>query len=91
MPAGRTLADLPAPNDPSVTLKVLPATRFAALRFSGLSGEEKVAAETVKLLAFVAAQGLAALGPVTQARYNPPWTPWFLRRNEVMVAVGLGS
>jgi hypothetical protein len=87
MPAGMALADLPQPNDPGVTLKNLPATRFAVVRFSGLSGEEKVAAETVKLLAFIAEQRLAPLGPATQARYNPPWTPWFLRRNEVMVPV----
>jgi len=88
MPAGLALADLPQPNDPGVTLKTLPAMRCAVVRFSGLSGEAAVAGQTAKLLALVAARRLAPTGPVTQARYNPPWTPWFMRRNEVMVPVG---
>jgi len=87
MPAAMALADLPQPNDPSVTLKALPAARFAVARFSGLAGEASVADETAKLLAFVAKRQLKPAGPVTQARYNPPWTLWFMRRNEVMVSV----
>jgi len=90
MPAEMALADLPQPNDPAVSLKTLPATRFAVARFSGLAGEAAVVDETAKLLAFVAARHLAPSGPVTQARYNPPWTPWFMRRNEVMVPVDAG-
>ena len=31
------------------------------------------------------AAGLAPAGPPVYARYDPPWTPWFLRRNEVLV------
>jgi len=89
MPAGLALSDLPQPNDPGVTLKTLPAARCAVMRFSGLAGEAKVAAETEKLLSAVKAQGLTTAGPILVARYNPPWTPWFLRRNEVMVPVGV--
>jgi len=90
MPADLALADLPKPNDTTVLLRALPAARMAVARFSGLAREAAVATETAKLLTFVAAQHLAPSGPVTQARYNPPWTPWFMRRNEVMVPVGAG-
>ncbi|MCB6180150.1 heme-binding protein [Rhodobacter sp. Har01] len=87
MPASYQLADLPLPNDPAVSLHAQPPARLAVLRFSGLAGEAKVAEATRRLLAWLGSRGLVALGPSQVARYNPPWTPWFLRRNEVMVPV----
>lgn len=87
MPARYALADLPVPNDKAVTIKSVPAARFAVLRFSGLAGAAKVAAETERLMEFITARDLISVGPSSIARYNPPWTPWFLRRNEVMLPV----
>lgn len=87
MPSGYTLATLPEPNDPQVRLRGLPAQRVAALRFSGVASERDVAARTSELLAAVKAHHLHAIGPVTLAQYNPPWTPWFMRRNEVMMQI----
>ncbi|MEI7881439.1 MAG: heme-binding protein [bacterium] len=31
------------------------------------------------------ANGLIAAGEPIWARYNPPFTPWFMRRNEILV------
>lgn len=87
MPARYTLVDLPVPNDKAVTIRAVPAARFAVLRFSGLAGEAKVATETERLMEFITARDLIPVGPSSIARYNPPWTPWFLRRNEVMLPV----
>lgn len=78
------------PNDPAVTLRTVPAARFAVLRFSGLAGEAGVADATSKLMAMVRKRRLVPVGPPSVARYNPPWTLWFLRRNEVMVPVAGG-
>ncbi len=91
MPRRYALADLPVPTDQAVTLMALPAARLAVLRFSGLAGEARVADETARLLAMVRTRGLQPIGPSTIARYNPPWTLWFLRRNEVMLPVALGT
>ncbi len=91
MPAAIDLADLPTPNDPSVTLKTMPAERLAVIRFSGLARETSVTGETRKLQACVQSHGLEVTGAVSQARYDPPWTPWFLRRNEVMVPVRMAA
>ncbi len=85
MPPGYTLDTLPVPNDPRVTLVALPPTRFAVVRFSGLAFEHDVLAHTEELRAFIATHQLRPAGPSLLARYNPPWTPWFMRRNEVMV------
>lgn len=87
MPSQYALTDLPIPNDPAVTLHAMPAQRCAVLRFSGTAGAAQVAEQTRKLGAEITARGLHATGPSSIARYDPPWTPWFLRRNEVMVPV----
>lgn len=86
MPSQYTMDNLPKPNNPAVTLRTLPASTFAVLRFSGLAGEEKTADKTADLLAWLKDRGIEPTGEPMLARYNPPWTLPFLRRNEVMVA-----
>ena len=86
MPSQYTMDNLPKPNNPAVTLRTLPASTFAVLRFSGLAGEEKTADKTADLLAWLKDRGIKPTGEPVLARYNPPWTLPFLRRNEVMVA-----
>ncbi|MEI8402128.1 MAG: heme-binding protein [Alcaligenaceae bacterium] len=87
MPASYTLETLPTPNDPKVRLVVLPPKRLAVVRFSGLVDDNDVEQQTAVLRAFVEKQKLKAVGAPSLARYDPPWTLWFLRRNEVMLEV----
>ncbi len=87
MPSAYSLETLPKPNDPRVKLRAVPPARFAVLRFSGLASEANVKARSADLEAFVAARRLKPIGPISLAQYNPPWTPWFMRRNEVMIPV----
>jgi hypothetical protein len=87
MPGGSTLDSLPIPDDERVHLLALPASRIAVVRFSGLAREQQVDEETGGLKAYIAAHQLHPLGPPSLARYNPPWTLWFLRRNEVWIPV----
>jgi hypothetical protein len=88
MPCGLSLEALPKPNDKAVTLRQSRPTRFAVVRFAGLAGDDSVAAETTELKAFLAAKGLNPIGPPVIAQYDPPWTLWFMRRNEIMIPVG---
>ena len=87
MPSAYSLDTLPEPNDPKVHLRVLPPTRFAVLKFSGLARTDDVAAKTAELEKLAETHRLRAIGPVSLAQYNPPWTLWFMRRNEVMIPV----
>ena len=87
MPRAYTLDSLPEPNDPNVQLRQLPSSRFAVLRFSGLARPDDVAAKSAELIVSTKTHNLRAIGPVTLAQYNPPWTLWFMRRNEVMIPV----
>ncbi len=87
MPRGRTLDSLPAPNDSRVTLRALPSRRIAVLRFSGASDPSILAAHERTLRAWLARRGITPIGPATSARYDPPSTLPFLRRNEVWLAL----
>lgn len=87
MPSKWTLQTLPVPDDARVNLRETPPARFAVLRFSGRAKSDDVRARSDQLLAWVKSHGLHATGPVSLAQYNPPWTLWFMRRNEVMVTL----
>jgi len=85
MPSQYSLASLPKPNNPAVTLREVPASNYAVIRFSGFAGEEKTATKTVELMTWLTSKGIKPAGKPELARYNPPWTLPFLRRNEVMI------
>lgn len=85
MPSQYTMDTLPTPNNPAVTLREVPATSYAVIRFSGLVSEKKLTAKTAELMAWLADKGITPIGQPQLARYNPPWTLPFLRRNELMV------
>lgn len=85
MPREYTMDSLPTPDNPAVTLREVPQAYYAVLRFSGLAGEKKQAKKTTELMAWMKEQGIDPVGPPALARYNPPWTLPFLRRNEIMI------
>jgi hypothetical protein len=85
MPGGTSLETLPEPNDQRVKLRTIAPARFVVIRFSGLAGAANVEARTAELIAFAKAHHLPMIGPASLAQYNPPWTLWFMRRNEVMI------
>jgi hypothetical protein len=87
MPGAYGLGDLPVPDDARVRLHEVPARRVAVLKFSGLARDKAIADHTRELADILRTRGLTASGPPTLARYNPPWTPWLLRRNEIMIPV----
>lgn len=87
MPRGSTLETLPRPNNSQVQLHAVAAARVAVVRFSGLARQDDVAERTLALTRFVAAQRLTPTGSPSLAQYDPPWTLWFMRRNEIMIPV----
>jgi len=87
MPARYTIANLPAPLDPRIRIREVPAQRIAVIRFSGRANAARFAEEREALLCEVATANLQPLGEPWTAQYNPPWTPGFMRRNEVLVVV----
>jgi hypothetical protein len=83
LPRGVTASTAPEPLDPRVQLRDVPATRVAAIRYSGFWSASNDAEHLARLKAALQAGGLAWTGEPVVSRYNAPWTLWFLRRNEV--------
>ena len=91
MPALYTLETLPKPEDPKITLRQVPARRMAAVRYSGFWSEKNYLRYKLELESWIHERGLTIVGEPIWARYNPPFTPWFLRRNEILIPVDTGA
>ncbi|HOZ26549.1 MAG TPA: heme-binding protein [Hyphomonadaceae bacterium] len=87
MPAGYTMATLPKPGNPAVTLVEQPGRKMAVLSFSGLAGNTMMERKKNQLMEKVSSSGYVAKGEPVFAFYDPPWTLPFLRRNEVMIEI----
>jgi hypothetical protein len=87
MPAGSTREQMPDPVDPSVAMLEVGEEFAAASRFSGRWTESSCDKHARELRERVVEAGMRPSGPPRFARYDPPWTPWFLRRNEVVLPV----
>lgn len=84
MPSQYTLTTLPKPLNPQVKLREIPAKTFAALTYSGTNSETTVQERTNELANWINSKNLEPVGKPQLARYNPPWTLPFLRRNEIL-------
>jgi hypothetical protein len=91
MPATYTLETLPLPTDPSITLRQVPARRMASVTYSGFWSEKSYLKNKADLEAWIEANGYSISGPPLWARYNPPFMPWFMRRNEILIPVTISA
>jgi hypothetical protein len=87
LPKEVTLATAPEPLDPRVKLREVPATRLAAIRYSGFWSAANYDEHLAALKAALASAGLESAGEPVFSRFNAPFTPWFLRRNEIWLAL----
>src|SRR5512145_1569345 len=87
MPAGSKPEDIPDPLDSRVRIVTIPERDLAVIRFSGYAAMEDVDAATVRLLGGLKNAGTGTTGQPFLMRYDSPWTPGFLRRNEVAVEI----
>jgi effector-binding domain-containing protein len=87
MPASFELETTPEPKDPNVSIREVPARLIAAVRYSGFWSEKSYLRNLVKLQNWIENSRFTPVGEPIWARYNPPFMPWFLRRNEILVPV----
>ena len=87
MPAAYDMASLPQPLDPAVRLREIPARRMAVVRYSGFWSSKSYLEHLARLEAWMANRQLEATGEPLWARYDAPFKPWFLRRNEILYPI----
>jgi hypothetical protein len=87
MPAELKPDEVPGPASSNLKLQHEDSKMVAAFRFSGAASGQLFEAKGAKLLEGLKRKGLQPKGEVFFARYNGPWTPPFLRRNEALVEI----
>ncbi|MGA7874150.1 MAG: heme-binding protein, partial [Desulfoferrobacter sp.] len=87
MPSKYTLKTIPMPSDPRIKIKQIPGRLMASRTYSGTWSKKRYEENKAKLERDIERRKLRVVGEPIWARYNPPFMPWFLRRNEVLIPV----
>ena len=87
MPTTYSKESIPKPTNPAVEIKIQPARTIAVLRFSGRASQKDTAKQINKLYTTVQKHKLQTRGESFLMRYNSPFSPGFIRRNEVAVEI----
>ena len=87
MPSAYTLESLPVPQDKNIHFVTVPAQQMAAIRFSGFFQQSEIQKQKERLSQWLEREKLETEGDFTIAGYDPPWIPWFLARNEVLIKI----
>jgi hypothetical protein len=91
LPSELTLSTVPEPLDDRVRFREIPSRHVAAIRYSGSWSERRYREHLHRLLDAIARERLEPVGAPIWARYDPPFKPWFLRRNEILIEVHPGE
>jgi len=78
---------VPIPNDDRVKIRVVPGRQMATIQYSGRWSRAQFMKNKHKLEEWIQSEGLIVTGEAIWARFNAPYTPWFMRRNEVQIPV----
>ena len=87
MPGAYTLATLPEPLDARVKLRAIPGQTVAVIKYSGTWSQSNYDEHLNMLKRALAQANIATQGEPVYSRYNAPFTPWFMRTNEISFKV----
>ena len=87
MPAKFTIHNIPKPSNPNVKIEELPAAKLAVIRFKGYTRQKDVNKYKNALLNVLAQNNIKTEGEPVLMRYNSPFAPGFIRRNEIGIKV----
>jgi hypothetical protein len=87
LPEGYNLENAPTPNDERIKILEISERYVAALGFSGRWTTSNFTKKSKQLLEELRTSKIKAIGNVFSMRYSGPFTPWFLRRNEVATEI----
>ena len=87
LPSSYNFETVPMPNNPVVKIELQKEKTMAVLQFSGRTNETKVQKKIQKLITTLNTYKIQMEGEPVLMRYNSPFTPGFLRRNEVAMEI----
>jgi hypothetical protein len=90
MPSGSDISSLPIAKNTEVEIKQLPQAFYACLRFTGNFSQEKLEKNIKLLKNALLRESISEIGfdnNWRSARFDPPFKPSFLKRNEVQIPV----
>jgi hypothetical protein len=87
LPRSVSLATAPEPLDGRIRLREVPARRVAAIRYSGSWTQANYEEHLDTLQSILRGARMDWVGEPVWSRYDPPFKPWFLRRNEIWLAL----
>jgi hypothetical protein len=87
MPAEYTIDTLPTPNDKQIKFVTVPAHQKAVIRFTGFNSDKNLKEHSDLLESWIIKNDIKTVGKPVYAFYNPPWTPFFLKRNEILLDI----
>ena len=87
IPSSYTKETVPIPTNPAVHIEVQPERTMAVIRFNGRAPERAVVKQTQTLRSILKHHNIPVKGEPVLMRYNSPFTPGFLRRNEIGVEI----
>ena len=85
LPNGTDPKDVPTPSNSRVVMKAMPESLVGVRKFSGGWNEERFSTEGELLRNAVLAAGFEPVGNLYWARFDPPWKPGFLKKNEALI------
>ena len=87
LPRSLSEENIPKPSETGVAVVKLKAQKYGSVSFKGTQNDKKVSENLAKLEAFIAENDHEVSGPPVYAFYDPPFIPWFLRDNEILIPV----
>tara|TARA_B100001146_G_scaffold30275_1_gene23800 strand:+ start:20665 stop:21225 length:561 start_codon:yes stop_codon:yes gene_type:complete len=86
MPSKYKVEDLAEPNDSRIKISESKKKKFAAIRFSGYSNDEKINNFSKKLKNFLISNNISFVNNLIYLGYDPPYKFWG-RKNEVLFEI----
>lgn len=87
VPSKYTMETVPTPNDDGIMIQEVPERKLAVIRFRGWARKGAVEKHKARLISVLQENGVETVGEPFLMRYNSPWTPGFMRRNELGIEI----
>ena len=87
LPSKFSMENAPIPTSDAVKLVIVQGKTYAVMRYSGRSSDQNFSRKARKLIDALERDGFEVRSVPIKATFNGPLTPFFLRRNEVMIPI----